>query len=139
MAYHFDRDDVALPGLHKYFKKCSYEERTHAELLMEYMNKRGGHIVLADIAPPEKSDWGHAQDAMQAALDLERKVNDALLNLHSVASGHMDVNFCDFLETHYLQEQIDAIKEIAGHVTNLKRVGEGLGVFLFDKELGEQD
>lgn len=68
-----------MPGLHKYFKKCSYEERTHAELLMEYMNKRGGHIVLADIAPPEKSDWGHAQDAMQAALDLERKVNDVCL------------------------------------------------------------
>lgn len=55
--------------------------------------------------------------------------------MHSVASGHMDVNLCDFLETHYLQEQVDAIKEIADHVTNLKRVGEGLGVYMFDQKL----
>lgn len=47
----------------------------------------------------------------------------------------MDVNLCDFLETYYLQEQVDAIKEIADHVTNLKRVGEGLGVYMFDKTL----
>ena len=30
-AYHFDRDDVALPGFFKYFKKASDEERQHAE------------------------------------------------------------------------------------------------------------
>lgn len=47
----------------------------------------------------------------------------------------MDVNFCDFLSTHFLQEQVDSMKEIADHVTNLKRVGEGLGVFVFDQNL----
>lgn len=46
----------------------------------------------------------------------------------------MDVNLCDFLETYYLQEQVDAIKEIGNHITNLKRVGEGLGVYMFDKK-----
>jgi ferritin heavy chain len=46
---------------------------------------------------------------------------------------------CDFLETHFLQEQVDAIKEIGDHITNLSRVGEGLGVFMFDKELGSSD
>lgn len=44
---------------------------------------------------------------------------------------------CDFIETEYLQEQVDAIKEIADHVTNLQRVGEGLGVYMFDKQLSE--
>lgn len=45
---------------------------------------------------------------------------------------------CDFLETEFLQEQVDAIKEIADHVTTLQRVGEGLGVHMFDKQLSEQ-
>jgi len=45
----------------------------------------------------------------------------------------------DFLETEFLQEQVDGIKQISDHVTNLERVGEGLGVFIFDKELNEQD
>jgi ferritin heavy chain len=45
---------------------------------------------------------------------------------------------CDFIENEFLQEQVDAIKEIGDHVTNLKRVGEGLGVYMFDKQLSEQ-
>lgn len=61
----------------------------------------------------------------------------SLLDLHSVATAQNDANFCDFLESHFLQEQIDGIKEIGEHVTNLKRVGEGLGVYIFDKELAE--
>ena len=31
LAYHFDRDDIALDGFHKYFKKLSDEERCDAE------------------------------------------------------------------------------------------------------------
>jgi ferritin len=48
-SYYFDRDDVALPGFSKFFKKSSDEEREHAEKLMKYQNKRGGRIVLQDI------------------------------------------------------------------------------------------
>ncbi|XP_045479324.1 soma ferritin-like isoform X3 [Harmonia axyridis] len=135
LAAYFDRDDVALPGFSKYFKESSKEETDHAWKLIEYMNKRGGHVVFSEISVPEKQEWGTAQEAMHAALELEKRVNESLLNLHSVASGHMDVNLCDFLENHYLQEQVDAIKEIADHVTNLKRVGEGLGTFMFDQQL----
>lgn len=79
-AYHFHRDDVALNGLYKYFKACSDEERDHAHKLMEYMNKRGGRINLMDISAPEKHDWSTAQEAMVAALELEKKVNEVLSN-----------------------------------------------------------
>lgn len=79
-AYHFQKDDVALPGLHKYFKACSDEERGHAEKLMEYINKRGGHIILTDVGAPEKQDWGTAQEGMCAALELEKKVNEVNCN-----------------------------------------------------------
>lgn len=48
-SYYFDRDDVALPGFRKYFKKSSDEERGHAEKLMKYQNMRGGRIVLKAI------------------------------------------------------------------------------------------
>lgn len=42
---------------------------------MKYQNKRGGKIALSDIKTP-KNEWGTAQDAMQAALDLEVNVNE---------------------------------------------------------------
>ena len=34
LAYHFDRDDIALAGFHKYFKQLSDEERCDAEKVM---------------------------------------------------------------------------------------------------------
>ena len=128
--------------------------------LMKYLNKRGGRIVLSDIRKPERHEWGTAEDAMTAALELEKEVNEvcvhfrlalsrgiderwflcfqSLLSIHAQASEHNDANFCDFLESEYLNEQVDAIKEIADHVTNLKRVGDGLGVFVFDQKLQQQ-
>ncbi|KAK3754026.1 hypothetical protein QZH41_020313, partial [Actinostola sp. cb2023] len=90
IAYHFDRDDVALGGFHKYFKKCSYEEREHAEMLMKFQNQRGGRVVLQDIKKPDQDEWGTGLDSMQAALDLEKHVNQALLDLHSTAEKHGD-------------------------------------------------
>lgn len=44
--------------------------------LMEYMNKRGGRIMLTDIEAPEKQDWASAYEAMNSALELEKRVND---------------------------------------------------------------
>ncbi|EDV26143.1 Soma ferritin [Trichoplax sp. H2] len=139
MAYYFDRDDVSLPNFHKYFKKASYEEREHAEKLLELQNTRGGRIVLQDIKRPERDEWGSCSDAMSAALALEKYVNQALLDLHSVAERHNDSQLCDFLEGNYLQEQVTAIKEIADYVAQLKRVGQGLGEYQFDRlTLGSQ-
>jgi len=139
MAYHFDRDDVALKGFHKYFKKASDEEREHAEKLMKFQNQRGGRIVLQDVKKPEGGDeWGCGLDAMQTALDLEKHVNQALFDLHAIAEKHGDAQMCDFLEGNFLAEQAEAIKEISDYITNLKRVGPGLGEYQFDHEtLGE--
>jgi len=134
MYFYFDREDVALPGFAKYFNESSKEERTHAELLMKYQGQRGGRIVLQDIKKPERDEWGTGLEAMQAALALEKSVNQSLLDLHAVASSHNDAQMCDFIESNYLTEQVEAIKTLADYVTNLKRVGPGLGEYLFDKE-----
>lgn len=134
MAMYFDRDDVALPGFQKYFKESSDEERGHAEKLMKYQNKRGGRVVLADIKKPDRDEWGTGLDAMETALALEKSVNQALIDLHKVADKHSDAQMMDFIESEYLEEQVDAIKKISDHISNLKRVGPGLGEYMFDKE-----
>ena len=56
-AFYFDRDDVALPGFAKFFRKSSEEEREHAEKLMKFQNMRGGRIVLQDIKVCQQSCW----------------------------------------------------------------------------------
>lgn len=75
-AYYFDRDDVALPGMHWYFKHASDEEREHAMKLLKYLNKRGGRIILEDIKNPEAQGEMTAVEAMTKALELEKEVNE---------------------------------------------------------------
>jgi len=137
MAWYFDRDDVALPGFHKFFKESSEEEREHAEKFMKFQNARGGRIVLQGVEKPDRDEWGSGLEAMQMALALEKNVNQVLLDLHKIASQHEDGHMTDFLEGEFLTEQVESIKQIGNFVTQLKRVGPGLGEQLFDKELVE--
>ncbi|GFO23301.1 ferritin [Plakobranchus ocellatus] len=71
---------------------------------------------------------------MAVALQLEKSVNQSLLDLHKLCSGHEDAQMADFIESEFLEEQVEAIKEIGDHLTNLRRVGPGLGEYIFDKE-----
>ncbi|NP_001312408.1 ferritin-1, chloroplastic [Nicotiana tabacum] len=139
MFAYFDRDNVALKGLAKFFKESSLEEREHAEKLMEFQNKRGGRVKLLSIcAPPTEFDHcekGDALYAMELALCLEKLTNQRLLNLHAVASRSNDVHLADFLESEFLVEQVDAIKKISEYVAQLRRVGQGHGVWQFDQML----
>ncbi|XP_032444188.1 ferritin, middle subunit [Xiphophorus hellerii] len=136
MGFYFCRDDVALPGFSHFFKENSEEEREHADKLLSFQNKRGGRIFLQDIKKPEKDEWGSGLEAMQCALQLEKNVNQALLDLHKLASDHVDPHLCDFLESHYLNEQVESIKKLGDYITNLTRMdahNNKMAEYLFDK------
>lgn len=133
MAAHFERHDVALPGFHKFFKKNSDEERGHAQKFIEFQNNRGGSVKLTNITAPETDSWGTGLDALQKALELEKNVNQSLLDMHAIATGRNDPQMCDFIEANFLTEQTEAIKQLGDYITQLKRCGGGLGEYLFDK------
>ncbi|XP_069473371.1 ferritin heavy chain, oocyte isoform-like [Ambystoma mexicanum] len=142
MSYYFDPDDVALKNFAKFFLHQSHEEREHPEKLMKLQNQRGGRIFLQDVKKLECDECGDGLEAMEGALPLEKSVNQSLLDLHKLATDRNDPNLCDFLETHYLEEQVKSIKELGDHVTNLWRMGapqNDLTEYLFDKHtLGEE-
>merc|ERR1712173_287434 len=133
MSSWFNRDDQALHGFSGYFKKASDEEREHGVKLMKYQADRGGKCVFQDIAKPSTMEWGTPLQAVEAALELEKSVNQSLLSLHGAASDKVDPHLCDFIESEYLDEQVKGIKELGDLVTKLKRAGDGLGVHIIDK------
>ncbi len=137
IGYYFDRDDVAMPGFREFFLKNAEEEYDHAKQFMKFQNERGGRIVLAEIKAPEKNEWGTGLNAMEVALALERKVNESLLEMHKVADSKGDAQMCDFIENHFLTEQVEAIKQLGDYCTQLKKVGTGHGEWHFQKELSE--
>ncbi len=92
-------------------------------------------MILSDVPKPANNEWGTGLDGITAALALEREVNQALLDLHAVADKHNDYQTSDFIEGNFLHEQVDAIKELTGHICNLNRVGKtGHGEYHFERE-----
>ena len=135
MAHYFDRADVAFHGHHELFEKMAKEETEHANKFMEYQNKRGGTIVLIDIEKPAQQSWSSPLEAHQMALQLEKDVYKALLELHASATKHEDPHLTNYLEEEFLDEQVESIENFVKYITNMKRVGTGLGEYIFDKNL----
>jgi len=48
-ASYFQRADVALPGVQKFFAAAALEEREHAQMLIDYINERGGNNQFNEI------------------------------------------------------------------------------------------
>lgn len=103
MSAYFDRDNVSLPGLAKYFRDESGDERDHAQLLIDFQNARGGRVALQAILPPElefnDAHKGDALYAMELALSLERLNYDKLLHLWEVLDRHSDAQATHFVES----------------------------------------
>lgn len=81
---------------------------------------------------------GKTQDAMEAAMIMEKNPNQALLDLHAGPGFcmHRPPHFCDFLKSHFLDEEVKLIKKMNDHLTNLHRLAgpqTGLGKYLFER------
>ncbi|EHB15640.1 Ferritin heavy chain [Heterocephalus glaber] len=96
MSYCFDHDDVAWKNFAKYFLHQPPEEREHAEKLMKLQNPRSEPIFLQDIKKPDRDDWESGLNAMEGALHLEKSVNQALLELHRLATDKNGPHLRDF-------------------------------------------
>eukprot|EP00439_Symbiodinium_sp_Y106_P069860 s396_g12.t1 len=133
MSAYFDRADVALPG----FKDI--------EKFIQYINLRGGRYVSLPVPEPAVQTFASAMDAMETALKMdsppqpklqgigEINVNHALLKMHKTASDADDAQLCDYLESNFLEEQVESVNEIAQTVRKLMR--PGIGEYMVDKEM----
>ncbi|XP_075812985.1 ferritin light chain-like [Microtus pennsylvanicus] len=136
LGYFFDRDDMALEGISHFFCELAKEKSEGTERLLKLQNNCGGHTLFQDVKKPSLDEWGKIQEAMEAALALEKNLNQALLDLHSLGSAHTDPQLCNFLENHFLDEEVKVIKKMGKHLTNRHRLAAGpqvsLSEYLFE-------
>ena len=70
------------------------------------------------------------------ALQMEKGIYDNLLKLHELADKENDPQFCDFLESNFLDEQVEAISKLTKILSVLKRIGnDGHGIWHYIEEL----
>merc|ERR1712080_564632 len=99
-------------------------------------DQEGGEGRLPGHRQTQQHGVGESCRGMEAALELEKTVNQSLLDLHKCADSKGDAHLCDFLEAEYLGEQVEGNKNIGDWIVKIKRAGDGLGLHLMDKEIG---
>ena len=142
MWSYFDRSSVGMKNIAEFFRKASEEEREHAHKLMEYQNLRGGRVVLKNVEAGNLDYLNNKNPgssnllvSFQKALEMEQSVYNSLLEVHKTGESENDPQFTDFIEGEFLGEQVEALNEVAKHVTQLQLIGDdGHGVWNFDQE-----
>uniref|UniRef100_A0A646QFV0 Ferritin n=1 Tax=Hemiscolopendra marginata TaxID=943146 RepID=A0A646QFV0_9MYRI len=142
MAAHFGNEKKNRPGFNQFFAKCAQEEFEHAQMFISYMNKRGVPLVKENfkMENPSKFTWKHGLEALEEALKMEGEVTVLIKRIHEKADG--DGHLTNFLESEFLEEQVDSMRRLSGYVHNLRSMAvttppayDMLSEYLFDLQL----
>ena len=82
------------------------------ESLLKMQNKCSGHPLFLDMQKSSEDEWGKTQGPLEAALLIQKNLNQTILDLHGLGSARADPHLCDFLENHFLDEEVKLIKKM---------------------------
>jgi len=135
MAAYFESGN--LPGFANWMRVQAQEEQFHAMKFYDYINERGGRVILEQIeAPP--AEWDSALAVFEAVSAHEQKVTALINQLVDLAIQQKDHATNSFLRW-FVDEQVeeeDNAGKIVGQLKLIKDSPEAL--FLMDKELSRR-
>lgn len=133
MAAQFD--SMNLKGFANWMKIQYQEEILHMMKLYDFIDERGGHVVISAIEAPPTA-WDSPLAAFEHALRHERIVSgriDELVTLAIEKKDHASANFLQW----FVGEQVEEEASVNAVVQQLKLAGEAPGaMFMLDRELG---
>lgn len=132
MATQFENQ--GLGGIANWFKVQFKEEQAHAEIFMNYVNARGGRVLLAPIAAVD-TKWNSPLEAFEATLEHEQKVTSLINNLYAMAEEAKDYASRSRLDW-FIDEQVEEEETAQAFVDRLRMIGDNpMALYMFDQEL----
>lgn len=135
LASFFEHPDRALLNVAKYFRVMAAEEIEHSKKFEDYLILRGVQPAFRDLKAFNPDKNLTLQQAFEQALKFEQTVFASIRKIHDCANEAGDGHLTTFLEDVFYEEQLHAEQELNGCLTVIKRLGAGVGEFLFDKEV----
>ena len=132
MANNFEA--MGLKGIANWFTIQYKEELDHARIFINYVNSRGGRVLLAPIdAVP--TEWASPLDAFKATLEHEQKVTSLINNLYALAESEHDFATRQMLNW-FVAEQVEEEDTARTMIDNFTLIGDnGYGIYQLDTEL----
>lgn len=128
---------AGLPGIANWFKVQFKEEQDHAEIFMNYINQRGGRVILTPIAEVP-AEWESPLEAFKATLEHERKVTAMINNLYAMAEAEHDYATRESLNW-FVSEQVEEEETAQNYIDKFTLIGnDGMGIYTLDQELGSR-
>ena len=123
-----------MPGVANWFRIQFQEEQAHATIFMNYVNSRGGRVLLKAIdAVPV--DWETPLAAFQDTLKHEQKVTALINNLYRIAEEEHDYASRDRLAW-FVTEQVEEEENAQELIDKFTLIGnDGMGLYMLDQEL----
>lgn len=135
MSMHFEA--AGRPGVANWFKTQFQEELAHAQIFMNYVNQRGGRVVLRPIAEVP-TEWKNEADAFEATLAHEQKVTALINDLFALAEKEHDYATREKLNW-FVSEQVEEEETARQLLDTYRLIGEnGNGLYQLDRELASR-
>ncbi len=126
-----------LSGFANWVRVQALEEETHAGRFFDYVNERGGRVILGEIEKPPV-EWKSPLDAFEAIYAHEQKVTGLINDLVDLALKEKDHATYNMLQW-FVSEQVEEESSADEIVQKLKLIGsEGSGLFMIDQELAQR-
>lgn len=130
-------ESISLAGFANWMRQQTQEEMFHAMKMYDYVNERGGRVILQAIDQPP-ADWDSAVAVFADVLAHEQKVTGLINDLVNLALDERDHATNIFLQW-FVSEQVEEESSAGAILDRLKMVGnDANGLFMLDRELGQR-
>ncbi len=123
-----------LLGFAHWMKMQVREEQDHAMKIYDYIEERGGQIILKTIDKPQHS-CSNIKEIMEQSLEHEKYISKSINDIMGLAYEEKDYATISTLQW-FVTEQVEeeaSVSEICEQI-NLSK-GEGSAIFILDREL----
>ena len=129
--------DMELEGCANWMQVQYEEEMSHAHKLINYIDMRGGRVVIGAIDAPDNR-WDSVQDIFQATYEHEQKVTGLINDLVILALDEKDAASSSFLQW-YVDEQVEEESNVKSILAKMKMVADSpSGLFMIDQDLAKR-
>ena len=129
-----DLSEKGYSGFANWMRVQAKEEDFHGMKLFDYLEERGGRVVLTEIAAPP-TEWDGVIDTMKAVYAHEVHVTSLTNGLMDIEVEEKDYAAQQMLQW-FIEEQVEEEATASDIVSKLEMIGEqGNGIFMLDKEM----
>ncbi|MCI5142433.1 MAG: ferritin [Candidatus Electrothrix sp. ATG1] len=128
---------VSLSGFATWMRMQAQEELSHAMKLYDFVNERGGRVILDTINRPD-AEWESPLAAFEQIMAHEEKVTTLINALMDLAITEQDHATKIFLQW-FVSEQVEEEASVGGVLNKLRLIqNDSSGLFMLDAEMAKR-